>query len=192
MVRTRVGYTGGALPDPTYRSIGDHTESVQIDFDPRQITYAELLEVFWRSHDPTGGWYSRQYMEAVFYHDEEQKRLALEARDQVAAAHDDPLTTEVLPAGEFYLAEDYHQKWYLRSQAAYYGELAAIYPETGDLIASTAAARINGYLGGYGTREQVKAEIESLGLSAELRERLLSRFGLRTQETGTQCPIVLD
>ena len=192
MVRTRVGYTGGEQPDPTYRRIGDHTESVQVDYDPTQITYAELLEVFWRSHDPTTVAYSRQYMDAVFYHDEEQERLALETRDKVAAQLGAAVKTEVLPAGTFYLAEDYHQKWNLRGKKAFYDEIAALYPETAGLIASTAAARLNGYLGGYGTRDQIEVEIDSLGLSPALREQLLNRFGLRSEDVGAQCAIDFD
>jgi methionine-S-sulfoxide reductase len=192
VVRTRVGYTGGTQASPTYRRIGDHTESVQVDYDPEQITYAELLEVFWQGHNPTTAAYSRQYMDAVFYHNEEQKGLALETRERTAAELGRPLTTEVLPANTFYLAEDYHQKWNLRTDNAFYPEVAEIYPQTEDLIASTAAARINGYLGGYGTREQVQAVIDDLGLSPELRERLLNRFGLRGEDIGTQCPVDLS
>ena len=76
VIRTRVGYAGGRLKAPTYTHIGDHTETVQVDYDPAQITYAELLEVFWQGHNPRSRPYSRQYMAAVFYHNQEQKELA--------------------------------------------------------------------------------------------------------------------
>lgn len=172
-MRTRVGYTGGTLENPTYRNLGNHSESVQMDYDPTQISYEDLLAIFWESHNPTTASPSPQYKEAVFYHDEEQKRLAMETRDAVAERLGRQVRTEILPAGTFYLAEDYHQKYNLRRKEAFYSELAAIYPTTTELINSTAAARLNGYLGGHGTRAQLEEELDSLGLSAEAADRLL-------------------
>ena len=173
-MRTRVGYTGGTLEDPTYYTLGDHTESVQVDYDPTQISYETLLAVFWQAHDPTTPSFSRQYMAAAFYHDEAQKKLALETMGRVAAELGSKVETQILPAGTFYLAEDYHQKYNLRRRQVIYQELAAIYPQVEDLIASTAAARLNGYLGGYGTRAQLERELDGLGLSPKAREQLLS------------------
>lgn len=178
MIRTRVGYTGGTLANPTYQNLGDHTESVEVDYDPARIIYADLLDVFWQSHNPTAAAYSRQYMAAVFYHDQEQERLALESRDRLAAGLSQTIATQVLPATTFYLAEDYHQKWNLRSQPLLYNDLLAIYPQPQDLINSTAAARLNGYLGGFGAAGQLQQEIDSLGLSPTARAALLKRFGL--------------
>jgi peptide-methionine (S)-S-oxide reductase len=173
-VRTRVGYTGGTLKDPTYYNLGNHTESVQVDYDPTQISYEALLAVFWQAHNPETPSFSRQYMSAAFYHDEAQKQLAQETRDRVAADLGGKVETQILPAGTFYLAEDYHQKYSLRRREVFYQELEAIYPKVEDLIASTAAARLNGYLGGYGTRAQLERELDSLGLSLTAREQLLS------------------
>ena len=173
-MRTRVGYTGGTLEGPTYYNLGDHTESVQVDYDPTQISYEALLAVFWQAHSPRTPSFSRQYMAATFYHDEAQKKLAQETRDRVAAELGSEIETQVLPAGTFYLAEDYRQKFSLRRREVFYQELAAIYPEIEGLIASTAAARLNGYLGGYGTRAQLERELDSLGLSPTAREQLLS------------------
>ena len=76
MIRTRVGYTGGTLENPTYHHLGDHTESVQVDYDPARIDYAALLDAFWQGHNPAASSFSRQYMAAVFYHDETQRQLA--------------------------------------------------------------------------------------------------------------------
>jgi peptide-methionine (S)-S-oxide reductase len=172
--------------------LGDHTESVQVDYDPAQITYAELLDVFWQSHNPRTRPYSRQYMAAVFYHNEEQRKLALASRERVAADLGVQVYTEVLSAGEFYLAEDYHQKYNLQRGRAYYGELSAIYPEIEDLVDSTAAARLNGYLAGYGAREQLEREVGQLGLSAKLQARLASRFGVTLPPDDGQCALPLD
>ena len=80
VVRTRVGYSGGQRKDPTYRSIGDHSETIQIDYDPARTSYKKLLFIFWQSHDPTHHAWSRQYMSAIFYQNEEQRKLALETR----------------------------------------------------------------------------------------------------------------
>jgi len=163
-----------------------------VDYDPTQITYAELLDVFWQSHSPQSRPYSRQYMAAVFYHNDEQKELAFASRDRVAAELGEPIFTEVLPAGAFYLAEDYHQKYNLQRNRGYYDELSLVYPQMKDLVNSTAAARLNGYLAGHGTREQLEAEIGQLGLSPDLRERLARRFGATLPPEGEQCAVSLD
>lgn len=114
MVRTRVGYAGGTTQGPTYRSLGDHSETIQIDYDPTEISYAELLDVFWDSHNPAYPDHSRQYMSIVFYHDEVQKRLAMETKARQEVRAGSQVFTEIVPYTEFYLAEDYHQKYRLR------------------------------------------------------------------------------
>ena len=175
MIRTRVGYAGGQKNNPTYHSLGDHSETIQIDYDPTQITYAELLDVFWSSHSPTSRPWSQQYASIVFYHDEEQKRLAEESRDRLAAELGRPIYTEIVPFDRFYLAEDYHQKYQLRGVKALLSEYQAIYPDLGDFVDSTAVARVNGYLGGHGTLAELEAEIDDLGLSPAAQEVLRER-----------------
>ncbi|KPK90946.1 MAG: hypothetical protein AMJ94_08120 [Deltaproteobacteria bacterium SM23_61] len=175
MVRTRVGYSGGTKKNPTYHDLGDHSESIQIDFDPTQISYQDLLEVFWKAHDPTSRSWSRQYRAALFFHNEEQKRLAFESRDREAARINGKIRTEILPANEFYLAEDYHQKYYLRQDFVLGHEFRKIFPSERDFVNSTAAARVNGYISGYGTRAALKGELDQLGLSEAGRRRLLER-----------------
>ena len=179
MVRTRVGYAGGAKENPTYHSLGDHSETIQIDFDPSQISYDRLLEVFWEEHDPTSRSWSRQYKAVAFYHDEEQKRLAVASRDRLATKLGKTIHTEVLPFANFYAAEDYHQKYYLRQHRQILKQFQQYYPQAADLMNSTAAARVNGYIGGYGTSASLKADIDRLGLSEAAREELLERVGGR-------------
>ena len=165
-MRTRVGYAGGSTKNPTYHNLGDHTEAIQIDFDPTKISYEQLLEVFWRSHNPGNRSWSRQYRAAVFVHNEEQKRLALESRDRVVAAETPgKIYTEVLPFSGFYLAEAYHQKYELQQDPELMEDFRAMYPDAGDFVNSTAAARVNGYLGGYGTADDLEREVGTLGLS---------------------------
>lgn len=117
------GYAGGHAPDPTYEQVtaGDtgHLEVVQVTYDPGQVSYAELLDVFWRHVDPTdpGGQFvdrGSQYRTAIFYHDAEQKRLAEQSREALAASgrFSKPIVTEILPLTAFYRAEDYHQDYY--------------------------------------------------------------------------------
>lgn len=166
-----MGYTGGTLPDPTYHHLGDHTESFQIDYDPRRISYEALLGYFWKESDPTERSYSRQYMAAVFYENETQQRLALATGRQALAGRSEPLRTPVLPLGTFYRAEDYHQKYYLRRftdlMRAFEG-----YSER-EFEDSTAAMWLNACVDGHWKRVDVDAELERLGLSEADRQQLL-------------------
>jgi peptide-methionine (S)-S-oxide reductase len=145
---------------------------VQIDFDPTKISYKELLEVFWDSHNPTTQPWSRQYMSIIFYHSEEQKNIALESMKQKANSLGQSILTEVIPFSEFYLAEDYHQKYYLQGEQELFDEFATIYPDINNFIQSTAAARVNGYIGGYGKFETLQDQINSFGLTNSGKERL--------------------
>jgi peptide-methionine (S)-S-oxide reductase len=124
---------------------------------------------------------SRQYRSIIFYHDEEQKRLALETRDREAANRNARLYTEIVPYTEFYLAEDYHQKYRLQHVQDFMGEFRQMFPHMADFVNSTAAARVNGYLAGYGTSQELEEEIDSLGLSEagvrKLREIVVAREG---------------
>ena len=168
-----MGYSGGHTRNPTYHNLGDHAETLQIDYDPGKISYAELLEVFWESHDPTRKSFSRQYMSAVFYHSEAQKKTAMEMKQRETKAAGSEIYTEIVPAGEFYSAEAYHQKYMLRRDRLLVQEYSAIYPELEDFVDSTAVARVNGYVAGNGTPEGLKSELAGLGLSPEAGGRLV-------------------
>jgi len=160
------------MDHPSYHNIGDHTEAVQVDFDPRRISYPDLLAVFWNSHRPTSQSRSRQYLHAIFTHDDQQEQQALESK--AATEHNLGLTvrTEVLPLRSFTRAEDYHQKYMLKRDEALMRELSRIYPDHRDLVDSTTAARLNAYLGGYGNQAQLDREIDSLGLGPENRAKV--------------------
>jgi len=173
VVRTRVGYSGGQKEHPTYRSIGDHSETLQIDFDPSRISYQKLLDIFWHEHDPTHRAWSRQYKSAIFYHDETQQKLALETKAIEESRRNKKIQTEILPFGKFYLAEDYHQKYQLRRHRQLMTEFKAMYSRNIDFVNSTATARVNGYAGGHGKPEEITANIGSMGLSAAGQKRLL-------------------
>jgi peptide-methionine (S)-S-oxide reductase len=153
--------------------LADHTETIQIDYDPAKISYGELLDIFWQSHKPGGRPWSSQYKAVVFYHNEEQKRLALESRDQVAATLEGKVYTEVTPFTAFYLAEDYHQKYRLQQQRDLFQEFKAMYPNMEDLVNSTAAARVNGYLDGHGNVQEIEAQVGGFGLSPQGANKLV-------------------
>jgi peptide-methionine (S)-S-oxide reductase len=190
VVRTQVGYAGGTTESPTYYVLGDHTETIQIEYDPTVISYEELLDVFWSSHDPSRQSWSRQYMSIVLYHDEEQRRAVIESRDRVAAEIGRDVLTEIVPFSEFYPAEAYHQKYRLQQDSALMEEFRAIYPDIEDFVASTAAARVNGYVAGYGTLERLRDELDSLGLSAKGSERLWNVVSaMHPDEVVERCPI---
>lgn len=170
---------GGTTPDPTYRRIGDHAETVQVNFDPATVGYRELLELFWRSHNASRPSWSRQYMSAVFYAGEQQERLAWEVKERLEKSVGKELRTEVLRASRFYLAEDYHQKYILQGDRLLNREFRLMYPEFAEFVDSPAAAKVNGYLYGCGSLEQIRTELSSLGLSVKGGEHLLSQVRRR-------------
>jgi len=117
------GYSGGTIKNPTYREVCSgltgHAEVVQVYFDPNVIAYADLLEVFWKTHDPTtlnrqGNDEGTQYRSVVFYHNEKQKDLAIHYKNELTTSKiwSDPIVTEIKPFETFYPAEDYHQNYF--------------------------------------------------------------------------------
>ena len=156
--------------------MGDHTETLQVDYDASLISYGELLEIYWNSHDPYRRIMSRQYMNIIFVHNEEQERLARETL--LTRQQEGTVYTETVPFSKFYAAEDYHQKYYLQSIFELMTEFKLIYPDFQDFVDSTAVARSNGYAAGYGTASSLSRELEVLGLSAagaEILQRLVKR-----------------
>jgi len=131
------GYSGGKVENPTYEEVCSgrtgHAEVVQITFDPKVISYEEILDVFWKVHDPTslnrqGPDEGTQYRSIILYHDEEQKRIAEKSRAEVSKSFDKPIVTEIRPLTKFYKAEDYHQDYYNRNRNAPYCRLV-IHPK---------------------------------------------------------------
>jgi methionine-S-sulfoxide reductase len=177
VIATVVGYAGGSKPAPTYRSMGDHTECVQVTFDPERITYEELLEEFWALHDGSYPAFSTQYRSVVLAHGDEQARIAEEVRDRLSLSRGRAILTQIEPYAGFTQAEDYHQKYRLRHDRLLHGEMAEYYPAVDGLVRSTAAARLNGFLDGGGSKLLLEREIDSYGLSeraqAHLREIVL-------------------
>ncbi|MCF7876213.1 peptide-methionine (S)-S-oxide reductase MsrA [Candidatus Bipolaricaulota bacterium] len=181
VIRTRVGYAGGTTKNPNYQNIGDHTESIQVEYNPEEVSFKELAEIFWAYHDPFAGSYSNQYAKILFYHDSTQREIAEEGRQEIAEQGDGTVATRVEKLNNFYVAEDYHQKYRLKQNRTFMESLSEYYREPDELMNSTAAARLNGYIAGYGTPDRVEENIGNLGLSPKARNRLASKFGLDTE-----------
>jgi peptide-methionine (S)-S-oxide reductase len=153
---TAVGYAGGYTPNPTYEEVCSgrtgHTEAVLVVFDPKRVSYEQLLKVFWESHDPTQGMrqgndVGTQYRSAIYVHSPEQRRLAEASRDafqkELARAGFGAIVTEIAEAGEFYFAEDYHQQYLAKNPGGYCGlsGTGVACPSGIDAAASASAAR---------------------------------------------------
>jgi peptide-methionine (S)-S-oxide reductase len=128
VVSTTCGYTGGSTVNPTYEQVSSgttgHAEAMQVRYDPTRIGYEELLDVFWRNIDPLTANRQfcdrgRQYRSAIFYHDEEQRRLANRSKEALDGRFDEPIVTEIDPVGAFYPAEEYHQDYYKKNPLRY-------------------------------------------------------------------------
>ena len=130
VVSTRVGYTGGGLEGPTYEDVSSgatgHAESVEVTYDPSKVSYSKLLDVFWQNIDPTVldrqfADTGTQYRTAIFYHDDEQKKMASASKEKLekSGMFDKDIVTTIEPVSEFYEAENYHQEYYKKNPVRY-------------------------------------------------------------------------
>jgi peptide-methionine (S)-S-oxide reductase len=122
VISTRVGYTGGSMPNPTYQDVCNddtgHAEAVEVEYDPAKVSYEQLLKVFWENHDPTqlnrqGPDWGSQYRSAIFFHSPEQQAAAKLSKENLdkSGQYRKPVVTQIVPATAFYPAEDYHQQY---------------------------------------------------------------------------------
>jgi peptide-methionine (S)-S-oxide reductase len=127
VVDATVGYSGGALENPTYKDVCSgttgHAEVVEVEYDPSKVSYEELLEVFWENHDPTtlnrqGPDMGTQYRSAIFFHTPEQEAAARASKERAQDRFKKPIVTEITPAAEFYRAEEYHQRYFEKNRLA--------------------------------------------------------------------------
>jgi peptide-methionine (S)-S-oxide reductase len=178
VVRTRVGYCGGDTPRPTYESLGRHVEAVQVEHDPARLSFRQVLDLFGAWHDPGRPSPKRQYASAIFWADEEQRRIA---RGWIASrreAEGDGLATTLEPLERFWLAEAYHQKYRLRHHEPLLDHFRGRYSGR-QFLDSTVAARLNGFVAGHGDPDLLESELPLYGLSggaaAELRDLVAGR-----------------
>lgn len=172
VVRTRVGYAGGSKSDPTYYALGEHTEVVQVEYDPAVLAYEDLLDVFWANHTWTHQG-KRQYRGVVLAHDETQRHEAERSRDALETRTGQPVATPIEMLSQFWLAEQSHQKYELRTLPVVADELEARYGDK--MVDSTVAARLNGFVAGHGTETQRTELLAALDLPpaalSEVRRR---------------------
>lgn len=166
VIRTRVGYTGGDNENPTYRDLGNHTETIQIDYNPDKISFERLLEIFWKNHNPRSR-QKTQYASKIFYNKEEQRQKA--QRSLKNEDNNGEVVTEIKKLDTFWVAEDYHQKYYLRQNKELTKELEQVY-NSEEYINSTVAARLNALISG-----KRKVNLDNLRLPENLMNLIESK-----------------
>ncbi|WP_439332864.1 peptide-methionine (S)-S-oxide reductase MsrA [Tetzosporium hominis] len=177
VIRTRVGYAGGTTEHPTYNQMGDHTETVEVDFDPRVLSYGEILRHFWRNHYPRRDDYmGRQYLSLLRYRGKEQEETVDRVKREMEAELGMTIETDIAPFSAFTLAEDYHQKYYLKRYPKAFEQLKDLMPHPSVLTNSTFAARLNGFVKGYGEKERLLDEISGWNIPADAKDTLKGKI----------------
>jgi len=172
VVLSRVGYSGGLLHAPSYKLVcndplySDYAESIQVEYDPSVVSYADVLDAFFRGHDATSRGRSRQYGSFIFAHDDEQLELAHEALAERPRAN-----TVIETFRSFWDAEAYHQKWLLQRRSPLFRPLQLSEPE--ELLTSRAATLLNAFAGTRLTGDAARDRLLELGLEPDTEERLL-------------------
>jgi peptide-methionine (S)-S-oxide reductase len=175
--RTRVGYCGGRKANPSYYDLGDHTEAIQIDFDPRQISYSGLLKTFFAHHNAAKPAYSMQYRSVVFFHNEDQRATAASAiQAEAERLRVRKLATSLEPMGTFHRAENYHQKYYLTHDKALMDALRSLLPDQRSFEDSTLVMRLNALAGHYQLSAEIQLPLDALGPAAQLRVQELQAY----------------
>ena len=167
VVETTVGFAGGTTDQPVYRTIGDHTESIFIIFDPTIISYEELVRLFWEQHDATKDRFyrERQYISLLIYFNDEQKEIIKRVKSEQEAAQGKRIKTEFQSYSIFYTAETYHQKYFLRRFKTATAHLKKLFSnDEYAFIHSTIAARLNGFVHEQTSLQAIKDEIPCWGL----------------------------
>ena len=166
VVRTRVGYAGGLAEGPTYDVIGDHTESVEIEFDPSKISFRQLVELYSGSPNVRRKPWKRQYRNVFFYRDEAQRAVVQAVLGKTG------FEVDIEPFRSFTRAEDYHQKYHLQ-QSDLLVQYHGVFKDFRGFTDSTAVARVNGYLGGRTPAASIESQLSKLGLNSEGQKLLL-------------------
>ncbi len=155
--------------------MGDHTESIQIDYDPETISYEQLLDVFWKNHNTSQQLFyrDRQYMSLLVYYNHSQKEKALRSKEKWEANIEKPIYTEFQPYSAFYIAEDYHHKYLLKRYKNVIASLRKLYSTHDELINGTMTARLNGFVRGKGSFADLKEEVNTWDISDERKSTVL-------------------
>ena len=146
---------------------------MQVDFDPTQISYEEIVNLFWKSHNPILPSRSSQYKSAIWFANDNQLDVINSTMQPLVAKHERDLTTEVLPLATFYNAEDYHQKYSLQRHRSLMNTFKTMYPAFQGFVDSTAAARLNGFASGRGSQSLFEMEKDTYGFELSELDRLI-------------------
>ena len=170
VVSTRVGFSGGTFPSPSYSAIGDHVETVEVLYNPAVITYPELLRHFWRHHNSRAKPIFRQYASAIFCVEKAQLDIAKKERKAWQAHGEEEVLTAILPAREFFPAAENHQKYYLQQDTVLFSGL----PEK-DRLHTLLATKLNAISGRAGDRAAIARTLEELGVDEVAQQNLFAR-----------------
>lgn len=182
VLRTKVGYSGGSQDNPDYHDLKDHSETTMVQFDPEVITYKDLLKAFWANHEYATP-IEKQYKSAIFYNDDSQKAQAEASVKEVEAGtlgnpayQGKQLLTVIEKATPFYVAETYHQKYFLQCNLQLFKELQrqGVYQSIEDVIADRMSASLNGYLACHGDVEGFLAEVDSWPVSFKVKQSVFA------------------
>jgi len=176
-----VGYTGGSTKSPSYYNLADHTESIQIDFDPTITSYSDLLQLFWNSHSTALPFINKQYMSAIFYSNEQQEKEALSSKKGQEKYKF--CFTKILPLESWTNAENYHQKYYLRNEEEILNILN--FETEVNVRESHIACRLNGYVAGKGEFQDFERELKEWNLSEEVKTKLHTL--LKSSSSSQNC-----
>lgn len=174
---TRVGFAGGTSTSPTYRKMGNHTETIEIDFDPNVISLNDLLRIFWENHYPNRDEYKgRQYISLLLFRTDGQKEIINEVKQEMEIILGEPIETEIKQFTGFSLAEMRHQKYYLKRYPKALDQLSHLYSNEEELIHSSFAARINGFVKGFITKDELLKDLNTWPIEEKYRSFLKNEF----------------
>ncbi|MFP4661409.1 MAG: peptide-methionine (R)-S-oxide reductase MsrB [Halanaerobiales bacterium] len=172
---TEVGYAGGEKENPTYHDLGNHAETVHVIYDPDIIDYDELLEIFWENHNPYREAVSSQYRSLILYNTDEHKSVAgkfIQAKGKTQIEQNKDIQTRVCMIDIFTAAEEYHQKYLLKSNQKLYERLSALYDSKDELNKSRPAAKLNAYSGEFLDKGDIKEELRNHYLYVKYNNQL--------------------
>ncbi len=156
--------------------MGDHTESVQIDFDPKKISFSKIMDLFWEDHIPWDRSWSKQYQAAVYYHTDSQRAVIEQKQKALEQIHNKKVATIIEPVHTFYIAEDYHQKYYLQNTSILLREFESYFNYFSDFNDSPSVAKVNGLVSGKGNQEDLDRFLPSLALSDSAQALLVRKY----------------
>lgn len=177
VMRTRTGYAGGTTPMPAYRNLGDHTETIEVVFDPEHLSLDQVMRLFWRKHHPNRPPYKgRQYISLLRYKNQEHKGVIEAVKAEFEQELGVRIETDIAPLSQFTPAEERHQKYDLKRFPRVLEQLQDLFPKIEMLHDSTFAARLNGLAKGASNRSELVEEISGWGISEEYRNLLINRL----------------